>query len=124
MTKYLVEVSDELWKAFRLVVEMQGLKIKDAMPEALSEYIQNHAVSEINIDLKVVENNKKNLLTIIYEEEIKTLLGSIVEANKRNAPPNYTNQLKNQLLAIVKKHPVISNELADEIVTVLKTVNV
>lgn len=122
MTKYLVEVPDDLWRAFRTVTFLQGLKIKDAVPKAITEFIQTHQVSEVRIDLKVIEDNKRNLLTFVYEEEIKNLLFSLIEARKRHAPLPYLRDLKGQMLKTVKKHPQISKQLAQEIVTTLKAI--
>lgn len=121
MTKYNLDVSDDLWKAFKVVIASQGLKVKDAMPLAIQEYVNAHKVSQVKIDFKVIQNTKKNLLTFVYEEELKNLLGAMIDAKKRKAPAHFMEELKRKTLDIVKRHPTISKELADEIVTVFKT---
>ncbi|MCK4482472.1 hypothetical protein KAU55_04550 [Candidatus Bathyarchaeota archaeon] len=121
MTKYNLEVPDDLWKAFKMVITSQGLKVKDAMPLALQEYVENHRVSQVKIDFKVIADAKKNLLTFIYEEELKLLIGEVVKAKQRKAPPRFMADLKNRIMEIVKKHPTMTKELAEEVVTVFKT---
>lgn len=121
MTKYNLDVPDDLWKGFKVVIASQGLKVKDAVPLAIQEYVNNHRVSQVKIDFKVIHDTKKNLLTFVYEEELKTLLGAMVQGKQRNAPAQYMEELKQKTLDIVKRHPTISKELAEEIVTVFKT---
>ena len=121
MTKYNLEVPDDLWKAFKMVITSQGLKVKDAMPLALQEYVENHKVSQVKINFKVIENRKKNLFTFVYEEELKVLLGEVIKAKKRKAPPRFMADLKNKIMDIVKKNPTITQDLADEILTIFKT---
>jgi len=121
MTKYNLDVPDDLWKGFKVVIASQGLKVKDAVPLAIQEYVNKHRVSQVKINFKVIHDAKKNLLTFVYEEELKTLLGAMIEAKKRKAPAQYMEELKRKTLDIVKRHPTISKELAEEIVTVFKT---
>jgi len=121
MTKYNLDVSDDLWKAFKVVIASQGLKVKDAMPLVLQEYVNAHKISQVKIDFKVIQDTKKNLLTFVYEEELKTLLGEMVKAKQRKAPVPFIEDLRKRTLDIVKRHPTISKELAEEIVTVFKT---
>jgi len=115
-----VEVDEDLWKAFKIVVATQGLKVKEAIPQALIEYIQNHSASQVKIDFKVIQDSKKNLLTFVYEEELQNLLSALIDAKKRNAPRHFMEQKKKEILDLVKKHPAITKELADEIVQTFK----
>ena len=121
MTKYLAEVQDEIWKAFKLVCVMQGKDIKEGIPEALIEYTNNHASDQIRVNFEVVKDPKRNLLTFIYETELRTLISGIVKAKKRNAPKDFQDDLKDRLKKIVKQHPVIPQDLADEVLAVFKT---
>jgi len=115
-----VEVDEDLWKAFRIVTATQGLKVKEAIPQALIEYIQNHSANQVKIEFKVMEDSKKNLLTFVYEEELQNLLSALIDAKKRNAPRHFMEQKKKEILDLVKKHPAITKELADEIVQTFK----
>lgn len=121
MTKYNLDVDDDLWKAFKVVIASQGLKVKDAVPMAIQEFVKNHRVSQVKFNFKVIQDTKKNLLTFVYEEELKNLLGEMVKAKRRDAPAHFMEDLRKKTLDIVKRHPTITKELADEIVTVFKT---
>src|SRR4030042_2268691 len=105
MVSYLLIVEDELWKTFRVVASMQGLHIKDALPQALIEYVQNHECEQVQVNIQVIENSKKDLLTFVYEEEIKNKVCELLDAKKRQAPLHYTKGLKKEILDLVRKHP-------------------
>lgn len=122
MTNVNQKVPDELWKAFKVCSALQGIKLKDALNQAIQEYIDSHKTSQIHIDFKVVQNQKKNLLTFVYEEELKNLLEEIVAAKKRNAPKQYMEELKDRMLKIVKKHPTIPKDLAEEVLATFKAI--
>lgn len=122
MTKYLIEIEDDIWRSFRTVTLLQGIKIKDSIKQAILDYITNHQVNQVKIDIKVIQNNKKNLLTFIYEESIKDLLSAMIQAKKRNAPNTYINDLKKQTLDLLKKHPQLSKDLANEVLTVFRNI--
>ena len=119
--KYLLEEDNEFWKAFRICAALQGLKIREAVDCALRDYVKAHENTQVRIDFKVVENRKENLLTIIYETELKSLIEAAVRSKKNNAPRQYMDQLKDRMLEIVKKHPTMTKDLADEVVQVFKT---
>jgi len=120
--KYLLEADDDLWKAFKIVTALLGLKVKEALPVAIQEFVKNHEPTQLKISFKVVEDRKKNLLTFIYETELKAILEALVDAKKRKAPPSYMKELKDRMLEIVKKHPTMPPQLADEIVQVFKQI--
>jgi hypothetical protein len=120
MTKYLANLPDEEWKAFRICAALQGLKIKQAVHQAVLDYIKAHESSQLKIDFKVVEDRKQNLLTFIYEQELKMLIEGVVAAKKHQAPKSHMDELKNRMLEIVKKHPAIPKELAEEVVQTFK----
>ena len=120
MVSYLLIVEDDLWKTFKIVASMQGLHIKDALPQALIEYVQNHECEQVHVNIQVIENSKKDLLTFVYEEEIKNKVTELLDANKRQAPKHYTNTLKADILGLVKKHPALSKDLANEVVLAFK----
>jgi len=122
MTKYLIEIEDDIWQSFKTVAYLQGIKVKEAIKQAILDYITNHQVKQVNIDIKIIKNNRKNLLTFIYEEEIKNLLSAMIQAKKRNAPMTYINDLKKQTLDLLRKHPLISENLAKEVLTVFKNI--
>ncbi|MEM3592177.1 MAG: hypothetical protein QW702_08810 [Candidatus Bathyarchaeia archaeon] len=121
-TKYQFEIETEIWEAFRLIAYAQGLKIKYAIREALLEYIENHKGNYQNIEIKIIENKeaKENVLQIIYEEEIRDLLKELLNAKRRNANITYVNDLKARLFDLLKKNPVISKDLAEEVKITLK----
>ena len=88
-TKYLIEIEDELWHSFKLVALSQGLKIKDAIREAIIEYIKNHQTQETKIEVQIIKNieARQDLLQFIIEEDIKHKLKEIIRASqnlKRN----------------------------------------
>jgi hypothetical protein len=116
MTRINIEVPDDLHKAFKTISAINGLKIKEALEKAMLEFIENHNSSEVHFDIKVIQNNKKDLITFVIEEQLKDLVQNMLEAKKRNAPRQYINELKKQALDLVKKHPAISKDLAEEIV--------
>lgn len=122
MTKYLLEVSNEFWQVFRTTALLQGLKVKEAVPEALLLFVEKYKTANIQIDVKVFKNNKKNLLTFVYEEEIKNKLEALLQAKRRKAPNDFIVKLKNDTLEILKKHPAISEDLAEQVVTVFKNI--
>lgn len=120
MTKFLCDVEGEVWKAFKLVATSKNKKLKEAVIEAIENYIRQNPIEHLNVDFKIVENNKKNLLTFVYEEELKDLLEACKKAKEKNTP--YVNDLRKKILDLVKKNPEISKELAQEIVCTLKVI--
>jgi len=120
VTKYLADVPDEVWQALKVCAALQGLKIKEVVNQAILDYIKAHESSQLKIDFKVVEDRKQNLLTFIYETELKVLIEGVVAAKKRQAPKSHMDELKNRMLEIVKKHPAIPKELAEEVVQTFK----
>ncbi|MDH5481583.1 MAG: hypothetical protein OEY22_01695 [Candidatus Bathyarchaeota archaeon] len=120
MTRVNVDIDNDVHKAFKIVSAMKGLKVKDALKQAMIEFIETHHSTDVQLDIKVIKNNKKNLLTFVFEEQIKGLVTSLIEAKKRNAPRDYIQKLKNQALDLIKKHPEISEDLATEILQAFK----
>lgn len=120
MTKYLADVDSDLWKAFKTVATMEGSKVKDAVVQALEEYIKARENTQIKIDFKVVSDTKRDLLTFVYEEELKQLIADAMNAQKREAPPKYVRELRERMLTIVKKHPTMQKTLADEVLQAFK----
>ena len=116
-TKYQFDIESSLWHTFKLIAYSQGLKVKEAIRQAIIEYIQNHKTQTQNIEVKIIKNyeTKQNLLQFIIEEETKTLLNSLIEAIERDAPHKYINDLKFRILNNIKKHPQISEDLANQI---------
>ena len=117
LTSYRFEIESSLWRAFKLVAYSQGLKIKEAIRQAIIEYIQNHKTQHQNITVKIIKNieAKQNLLQFIIEEETKTLLKSLIDAQKRGASWQHINQLKLKVIDNIKKNPNISEDLANQI---------
>ena len=112
------DVDSDLWQAFKLACSLQGLKVKEGLPKALLEFAEKYKSTQIKIDVKVIKNTKKNLLTFIYEEQIKSLLEEIIRAKKRKAY-DWMERKKHDLFKILEKHPCLTPELADEVKTVL-----
>jgi len=121
-TKYQFEIETEIWEAFKLVSLSQGLKIKDAIRLAITDFIQNYKPSQVNLEVKIIENKeaKENIMQIILEEEIRDLLKELLNAKRRNANITYVNDLKVRLFDLLKKNPVISKDLAEEVKITLK----
>jgi len=121
-TKYQFEIETEIWEAFKLVSLSQGLKIKDAIRLAITDFIQNYKPSQVNLEVKIIENKeaKENIMQIILEEEIRDLLKELLNAKRRNANITYVNDLKARLFDLLKKNPVISKDLAEEVKITLK----
>ncbi|MDW8034511.1 MAG: hypothetical protein RMI79_06250 [Nitrososphaerota archaeon] len=122
LTKYLLEVDADIWDAFKLISISQGLKVKEAIKQALLEYIENHKGNYQNIEIKIIENKeaKENILQVIYEEEIRDILKELINAKQRKANISYINDLKTRLFDLLKKNSVISKELAEEVKITLK----
>jgi len=120
MVSYLLIVENDLWKTFKVVAQMQGLHIYEALPQAMLEYVQSHETEQIQVNIQVIENSKKDLLTFVYEEEIKNKVSELLDAKKRQAPLHYTKSLKKEILDLVRKHPSLSKPLAEEIVLAFK----
>ena len=128
-TKYLIEIENELWHSFKLVALSQGLKIKDAIREAIIEYIKNHQTQETKIEVQIIKNieARQDLLQFIIEEDIKHKLKEIIRASqnlKRNPQLKaYINDLKLKIIDDIRKHPSISKELAQQIKTVFQNLS-
>jgi len=116
-TKYQFEIESSLWHTFKLIAFSQGLKVKDAIKEAIIDYINKHKTTQQNIEVKIIKNYeaKQNLLQFIIEEEIKGKLKALLEAKQRDASGQYINQLKHEVIDYIKKHPNISEDLANQI---------
>jgi hypothetical protein len=121
-TKYLLEIDNGIWDAFKLVSVAQGLKIKDAIQQAIIEYIENHKGNFQNIEIKIIENKeaKTNILQVIFEEEIRNILKELIDAKQRKANITYINELKKQLFEMLKRNISVSKNLAEEIRITLK----
>lgn len=115
-------VDPDLWKAIRILADHKGETLSEVVNEALRQYVVNNQVEQVAIDIKIIENKEKNLLSYVYEEELKLLLTSLLEAKKRDAPIHFINDLKRQTLDLVKKHPQLSQPLADEVVQVFRVI--
>ena len=121
-TKYLLEIESDVWQSFRLIAYAQNMTIKEAIRQAIIEYIQNHQLPNQKIEIKIIENKKakENILQVVIEEEIRTILKELINAKMRKAPYHYINQQKQHLIDLIKKQPYISKELAEEIKIVLQ----
>lgn len=119
-TKYLLEIDSDLWNAFKFVAFANHLKIKEAIEQAITEFIENHKLNS-SIEIKIIENKeaKENLINVIYEEEIRMILKELLSAKERKANINYINDLKRQLFDLLKKNSIISKDLADQVKIVL-----
>ena len=115
-------IDPDTWKAFKIIANFQGLSIKEATIEAIRQYVVSNQVKQVAIDIHLVQNNEKNLLTFVYNEELKTLLTELVSAKQRGAQRFYINDLKKQTLDTIKRHPMLSKDLADEVVQVFKVI--
>jgi transketolase len=122
-TKYLIEVDRNVWEAFKLISISQGQKVKDAIQQAIIEYIENHKTESQKIEIQIIENKeaKTNILQVIIEEEIRGILKELMDAKQRKTNITYINELKKQLFEILKKNSSVSKDLAEEIKIVLQT---
>lgn len=114
---YPIRIERELWFTFKAIANMRNLRLYEAVKEAIIDYINKHKNSQQNITVKIIKNvqAKENLLQFIIEEEIKSLLKALLEAKQRDASGQYINQLKLKVIDNIKKHPNISEDLANQI---------
>jgi len=121
-TKYLLEIETDIWLAFKTIAIANNLKVKDAIRQAILEYIQNHQLPNQKVEVKIIENKeaKENILQIVIEEDIRTTLKELLDAKARKANISYINELKKYLIEQVKKAPLVSKDLANEIKFVLQ----
>ena len=115
MVKYLIDVEDELWNVFKLTATFNGLKVKEAVKQALIEFIQNHSINEVSVNINVIKDAKTNLYHFIIQEELRNKLVALRRAVEERRPYSYIQQLKHQILDLLKKNPVVDEELAEEV---------
>ena len=127
LTHIRFEIETSLWLAFKQIAYSQGYKyLKDALKQAIIEYIKNHQTQNQKIQVKIIKDMqaRQDLLQFLVEEQIKTRLKEILRAKTRlKQNPQiqyYINELKLKIIEDIKKHPSISQELAQEIKTVFQ----
>ena len=113
MTKYLLETDDDRWLAFKLVATKRGLKIKDAIVEALDLYINEYADEDLKIEIIRAEK-QRDLRAIIDETETIRIVRQLIERSDKTYDP-FKEDLKQQLFQKLKKGIVITNRMAEEL---------
>lgn len=113
MTKYLLETDDDRWLAFKLVATKRGLKIKDAIVEALDLYINEYADEDLKIEIIRAEK-QRDLRAIIDETETIRIVRQLIERSDKTYDP-FKEELKQQLFQKLKKGIVITNRMAEEL---------
>ena len=123
---YQIKVPADLWHQFRIATTFRGQKIYQAILQLIEEYIQryNEQIEKKRtvIEAKIIGNieARENLLQFAIEQELRRMLKSLIEAKQRNANPAYINDLKFRIIETIKKHPIVSQQLAQEIKTVFQ----
>ena len=122
MITYQQQFDNDLWNNFKATAFLNGLLIKDAVPQALAEFVENHKPESVHLNEQIIQDTTRNLLVFVYEEELKNIVAGLLDAKKRNAPTQFINGLKKQALDILKKHPSVTKEIAEEVVQAFKQV--
>ena len=122
MVTYQQQIENDLWNSFKATAFLNGLLVKQAVPRALAEYVENHKPEQVELTVQIIQDTKKNLLVFVYEEELKNLVAGMLEAKKNNRPRSFIDGLKKQALEVLKKHPAISKEIAEEVVQAFRQV--
>ena len=122
MVTYQQQIDDGLWNNFKATAFLNGLRIKVAVPQALAEFVENHKPESVQLNVQIIQDTTKNLLVFVYEEELKNIVAGLLDAKKRNAPTQFIDSLKKQALEILKKHPAVTKEIAEEVVQAFKQV--
>jgi hypothetical protein len=118
---YQLKVPADLWNQFRITAMWRGQKIYQAILQAIEEYIEKYTMEvekkRTVIEAKIIGNieARENLLQFAIEQELRRMLKSLIEAKQRNANTAYIKELKFKIIETVKKHPIVSKDLAYEI---------
>lgn len=119
MTKYLLEIDADRWRAFKITALQRGLKIKDAIIEAIDLYIKTNMekLKEQPIKIQIIKAEaQRNLQNVIDEYEIKRLVRQLIERKKRNKGyDGYAIELRNKLFDKLKKGVILTESLAEEL---------
>ena len=127
LTHLRFEIETSLWLAFKQVAYSQGYRyLKDALRQAIIEYIKNHQTENQKIEVKIIKDiqAKENLSQWIFEMQIKHKLKEIIEklpkTKKNPMLLGYINEQKMEIMKMIQKNPIISKELAQQIKTVFQ----
>ena len=122
MTTYSFEIENEIWQTFKTICTIKGLKVKEAIKEAIINWIEQNKTENINLKVEIIQNNQKNILNFVIEEQVREYLKAIIEAKKRNASPHHITELKFKIIDILRRNPTVSEQLANEIKTVFENI--
>ena len=121
MTKYLLEIDADRWRAFKITALQRGLKIKDAIIEAIDLYIKTNMekLKEQPIKIQIIKAEaQRNLQNVIDEYEIKRLVRQLIERKKKKRNKGYDGyaiELRNKLFDKLKKGVILTESLAEEL---------
>lgn len=124
MTKYLLEIDNDRWRAFKIMALQKGLKIKDAIIEAIDLFIKTNmeSLKEQPIKIQIIRAEKqRNLQNVLDEYEIKRLIKALIERKQRKKGYDpYAIELRNKLFNKLRKGVILTESLAEELRTFIK----
>ena len=124
MTKYLLEIDDDRWRAFKIVALQKGLKIKDAIIEAIDLFIKTNmeSLKEQPLKIQIIKAEaQRNLQNVLDEYEIKRLIKALIERKqKKKSYDPYAIELRNRLFDKLRKGVILTESLAEELRTFIK----
>jgi len=124
MPKYLFDVDAERWRAFKIVALQKGLKVKDAIIEAIDLFIKTNMESlrEEPIKIQIIKSEaQRNLQNVLDEYEIKRLIKALIERKKKKRGYDaHAIELRNRLFDKLKKGVILTESLAEELRAFIK----
>jgi len=113
---YRFEIERSLWLPFKTICAARGKSIKNQLTELILNFVRENAPKHFGtVNIQEIRIDQMNLYQYIVAEEVRLLTGEIKKAIERDANPAYLNELKMQLLDMVRKNPTVTPELGEEI---------
>lgn len=121
MTKsYLLETDNERWQAFKLVATKKGLRVKDAIIEAIDLYIREFQEENEDFKIEIVRSEKqRNLRAILDEQELVMIIEKLIQRRGKAYDP-FRMDLKQQLKMKLRQGIVITDRVAEELKNLIK----
>ena len=121
MTKsYSFQTDDDRWLAFKLVATKKGLRVKDAIIEAIDSYIQRYQEENEDLKIEIIRSQKqRNLRALVDEQELIRIIRQLIERRRKRYDP-FRVELRDQLLRKLRGGIVITEEVAEELKNLIK----